>query len=355
VRLKTKMLPGKWVKCVRIGGAIFLLAASWRSSRAQNALPNAPSTAITQSPGQLPQSLSGAVQDVGGTPVGEATVSLVGPSGFARATTTDDDGEYRFDGVPVGDFTLTVKAEGLADGSARVTVAVGEHKAVEEFTLRLEEAKFQIDAVSQVELADEQIKQEETQRIFGAIPNFYVAYDQNTVSMTQKQKFKLASRTFIDPVTFISAGISAGINQALQAPVDWGQDLTGFGQRYGAQMVGAAAGVGFSGFLFPVIFHQDPRYFYKGTGTKTSRTWWALKQSIEQKSDNGHWEPAYSNMLGDVASTLATVAVYPHQDVNWGATAAENFGISIASQAFGNIMEEFVVPKLKWKKHTKTP
>jgi hypothetical protein len=352
VLLKLKKLPRRWEKCVLIGG-LMLLGASWGDSRAQQVLPDTPSSLMAQSSGL--QSLGGAVKDVGGTPVGEATVHLVGPGGFARVATTDDDGEYRFESVPVGDFTVTVKAEGLAEGSARVTLGAGEQREVPEFTLRLEEAKFQVDAVSQVELADEQIKVEETQRIFGAIPNFYVAYDQNTVSMTQKQKLKLASRTLIDPVTFIAAGISAGINQGLQSPVDWGQDLTGFGQRYGAQMVGAAAGVGFTGFLFPAIFHQDPRYFYKGTGTKSSRTWWALKQSIEQKGDKGHWEPAYSNMLGDVAATLATVAVYPHQDVNWGTTAAENFGLSIASQAFGNIMEEFVVPKLKWKKHTKTP
>ena len=67
---------------------------------------------------------------------------------------------------------------------------------------------------------------------------------------------------------------------------------------------------------------------------------------VEQKSDKGKWQPAWSNTLGDLAASTATEAVYPHEDVHWGSTTAANFGVNLAAEAFGNLMEEFVVPKL---------
>ena len=330
--------------------AVLLMAGSTAAVVAQT-VPDAPSAVQAQERAVV----SGVVKDVGETPVGGATVELLDATGVARKTVTDEDGAYRFGQVQAGRCTVSVKAEGLADDTAVVMVPGSGSVVVPEFALKLAMVNASVEAVGQREMAEIQIQQEEKQRIFGVIPNFYVAYDPNTVPMTQGQKFKLAGRTFLDPVTFVAAGLSAGFNQATQTPEAWGQDWAGYGQRYGAQMAGALAGVGFSGYLFPMIFHQDPRYFYKGTGTKTERAKWAIKQAFEQKSDKGRWEPAYSNMLGDLSSSLVTVALYPHQDADWGRTASEDFGLSIAGEAFGNLMEEFVVPKLHWHKKPSTP
>lgn len=337
-------------------GTMVLVLAGWVSGtglRAQGLLPDAPGAAANQT--QAHALVSGVVKDVGGTPVSGATVVLDGPAGFTRTAVTDEDGEYEFEGLAAGRYTISVKAEGLADGSAVVQVPGSGEVLVPGFALKLAMVNAEVTAVSQTELAEIQIKQEETQRVLGIVPNFYVAYDPNTVGMTQGQKFQLAGRTLIDPMTFVGAGFGAGINQATRTPVQWGQNWAGFGQRYGAQMVGALAGTGLSGYLFPAIFHQDPRYFYKGTGTKRERTWWALKQVFEQKSDKGKWEPAWSNTLGDLAASTATEAVYPHADVNWVSSTAESFGINLAGEAFGNLMEEFVVPKLTLHKKKQTP
>ncbi|WP_182277748.1 carboxypeptidase-like regulatory domain-containing protein [Granulicella sp. 5B5] len=306
-------------------------------------MPDAPSPAAQ---GQGRAMVSGVVKDVGGTPVGGAHVVLDGPAGMTRTAVTDEDGEYEFEGLVAGRYSVSVKAEGLADGRVVVMVPSSGDVKAPEFSLKLVTVNAEVEAVSPKELAEMQVKQEEKQRILGVIPNFYVAYDPNTVGMTQGQKLQLAGRTLIDPVTFAAAAVGAGLNQATQTPSQWGQDWAGFGQRYGAQMAGTLAGVGLSGYVFPAIFHQDPRYFYKADGTVKERTEWALKQVLEQRSDKGKWQPGWSNMLGDLAASTATVALYPHDDVHWGSTTAANFGLNLAGTAFGNIMEEFVVPKL---------
>lgn len=341
-------MRSRWV-CTALLQAGWVLAG-WVPVGVAQTVPDAPSAMV-----QATATVSGFVKDVGETPVGGARVELLGLAGAARETTTDDGGEYRFEGVEAGPYTVLVKAEGLAEGSAQVMVPSSGSVSVPAFALKLETVNSTVEAVGQKELAELQIHQEEKQRILGVIPNFYVAYDPNTVPMTQGQKLQLASRTLIDPVTFVAAGISAGVNQATQTPEQWGKDWPGYGQRYGAQMVGALAGVGLSGFVIPAIFHQDPRYFYKGTGTKTERAKWAVKQAFEQKNDKGKWGPAFSNILGDVGSSLVTVAVYPHQDIDWGTTVGEDFGLSFAGEAFGNLMQEFVVPKLHRHKKQPTP
>jgi hypothetical protein len=297
-------------------------------------------------------SLSGVVKDVGGTPVGEATVALTGPGGTQLQAESDDEGNFRLDGVPAGTFTLTVSADGLTTQTLPVTLGSQEQKVLPPFMLRIATAKFQVDAISQKELADQQLKVEEQQRILAVFPNFYVAYDPNTVPLTQTQKLKLAWRSVIDPEVFIGTAFGAGINQATQTPVEWNQNFTGFMQRYGAAYAGAVVATGLEGVVFPAVFHQDPRYF-KGTGTKKARFKWAMMQVVAQRDDKGKWVPAYSNTLGGLAASAATVALYPHQSTKWGPTIGAQLGLNFAGEAFGNLMVEFVVPHLPtFKKKT---
>jgi hypothetical protein len=288
--------------------------------------------------------------------VGEAVVALTGPDGFKRSVESDDDGNFRIDRLPAGAYTLTVSADGLTSVSTPVVLGPQEQRVLPPMLLRIATVASQVDAVSQVEMANEQLKVEEKQRILGIVPNFYVAYDPNTVPLDSAQKFKLAGRTVLDPEVFIAVGISAGIAQGTQTPIEWQQNFKGYAQRYGAGYAGALVGIGLSGAVFPTIFHEDPRYFYKGTGTTGERLRWSLKQAVEQRNDKGQWRPAYSNMLGDLSASLVTVAIYPHQATDWGKTTAVDFGLNIAGEAFGDLMEEFVVPKLgRHKKKAATP
>ena len=83
------------------------------------------------------------------------------------------------------------------------------------------------------EIATEQLKIEEKQRVFGIIPNFYVVYDHDAVPLTPKLKFKLALKTSFDPVTIGGIALLAGIKQAADTP-NYVQGAKGYGERFGA-------------------------------------------------------------------------------------------------------------------------
>ena len=60
-------------------------------------------------------------------------------------------------------------------------------------------AVMSVTAVTQEQMAGIQVRQEETQRIGGILPNYYVVYDANPQPMTKKLKFEMAWRSVVDP------------------------------------------------------------------------------------------------------------------------------------------------------------
>ena len=65
---------------------------------------------------------------------------------------------------------------------------------------RLQPKGFQVTAV-QNPLTSLRAAVEETQRVLGVIPNFYVTYVPDAPPLTRKQKYSLAWKSSIDPVT----------------------------------------------------------------------------------------------------------------------------------------------------------
>ena len=139
--------------------------------------------------------------------------------------------------------------------------------------------------------------------------------------------------------------VPLGLNKRLKFG-GYGQGAEGYGKRYGAAYGDLAIGTVISGAILPSILKQDPRYFYKGTGTKKSRILYAIAFSVICKGDNSRWQPAYSNLLGGLAASGISNLYYPPADRNGVSLTFENFGIGIAGSAAGNILQEFVIKKL---------
>jgi hypothetical protein len=197
------------------------------------------------------------------------------------------------------------------------------------------------------QVAVEQVKIEEQQRILGIIPNFYVAYDHDAVPLTTKLKFQLALKTITDPITIVGIGMLAGINQAGDVP-NYGQGAEGYGKRFGAATADSVSDVMIGGAILPSLLHQDPRYFYQGTGTNKSRTFHALASPFVCKGDNGRLQPNYSSVGGDLASAALSNAYYPASD-RGAAPLFENFFIGTGERMLGNVIQEFVLPRLTRK------
>jgi hypothetical protein len=196
-----------------------------------------------------------------------------------------------------------------------------------------------------VEVAEVQIKEQEKQRVLGVIPNFYVTYIPDAAPLTSKQKFELAWKTTIDPVTFGLVGAIAGAQQALNQFGGYGQGAQGYGKRYGAAYADFVTGTFIGGAIFPSVLKQDPRYFYKGTGTKRSRFLYAISNSVICKGDNGHWQPNYSAILGSIASGGISNLYYPPND-RGAALVFENALIGIGATAAADLLQEFLIRKL---------
>jgi hypothetical protein len=152
----------------------------------------------------------------------------------------------------------------------------------------------------------------------------------------------MSFRTVIDPANFAIAGIIAGIEQATDAFPGYHQGAEGFGKRYGATLADGTVGALLGGAVFPAILRQDPRYFYKGTGSVTSRALYALAAAFICRGDNGKWQPNYSSVLADIATGAVSNTYYPASDRN-GLTGTVEIGlINAAEDGFSNLLQEFV-------------
>jgi hypothetical protein len=100
------------------------------------------------------------------------------------------------------------------------------------------------------------------------------------------------------------------------------------------------------GAVLPVLFHQDPRYFYKGTGTVWQRTRYALSTAVIARGDNGKWQPAYAGLLGDFGSGAISNLYYPASNRNGAGLTIENGFLAVAGDAVGNLLQEFVLRKM---------
>ena len=93
-------------------------------------------------------------------------------------------------------------------------------------------------------------------------------------------------------------GAIAGVEQASNTFAGYGQGAQGYGKRFGANYADAFIDTMIGGAILPSLFKQDPRYFYKGTGTIRSRAMYAIANSVICKGDNGRWQPNYSGDSG---------------------------------------------------------
>lgn len=300
----------------------------------------------------------GTVIDVNEHTVSSASVVLEGSSPSERRTVvTNSTGFFQFHDLNPGTrYQITVRAKGFADWvSPAIILQPGQYLDLTRVRLRIATVITTVNAGYATEplepLATEQVKAEEKQRILGIIPNFYVLYDRNAVPLTARLKFSLALKTATDPSSFIGAGILAGIYQAAHTP-GYVEGWKGYGQRFGAVYAGAYAG-GFTdimigGAILPSLLHQDPRFFYQGTGTKRSRILHAVLSAFVTRGDNGRQQPNYSALGGDLASAAISNTYYPAANRGAG-QVFENALINTSERVIANQGQEFILGKLTSK------
>ncbi len=292
-------------------------------------------------------SIAGTVLDVSGAAVPGAEVSLTHEDGTElRTMVSEANGEFSFTKIPPGPYLVVVTAKGFAPfTSEEFVVAVQQAYEVPIVSLSVATASIEVMVRPTDLIAAEQIRAAEKQRLMGIIPNFYTSYIYDAAPLTWKQKFSLAARGTFDPVAVIGVGLAAGIEQANNSYPGYGQGAAGYSKRYAAKFVDGRSSDFLTHAVFPALFHQDPRYYYQGSGTVKSRLVHALGSAFVTRSDSGRNQPNYSYLLGNMCSAALSNLYYPQ--ANRGAHLVfTNTAIGLAGRLGTNLVREFLSKRL---------
>jgi hypothetical protein len=296
----------------------------------------------------LAGSISGKVADQSGVSIAGAVVNLKreGQSSGLEVT-SDEDGLFALYNVAPGPFLLTISSPGLASQELSGTLQSGEAYATPLIVLIIPTQITEVRvALTPEELADVQVKEQEKQRVFGLVPNFYVTYEAHPAPLTAKRKYELAWKSASDPITLVGVGVLAGIGQAGDRWGGYGQGMQGYAKRYGASYANVFAATLIGGAIMPSILKQDPRYFYKGSGSKRSRFFYALASSVICKGDNGNWQPNYSNVIGAFGGAGLQALYLPANDRRGSGFVVSSALVRLGETSLAGVLQEFVFSKL---------
>jgi hypothetical protein len=297
--------------------------------------------------GTAPQNLSsitGTVQDLHGMPIQDVQVTLTGPNQAAgRMVTVDSNGAFSFAGLVAGNYRVTIMLPDRTPSDAvSLVLDAGEKRELPIVASRTPTTKATVHVTASIlQVAEAQVKEAEKQRVLGVFPNFYTGYIWNSAPMTPKLKFKLALRSTLDPVSILVASSVAGAEQVHNTFPGYGRGWPGYGKRFGAAYADDFVGTMISRALLSTLFHQDPRYFYRGTGSVRSRASYAVESTFVTRGDNGRRQANYSHILGTFVTAGISNVYRDPSDRSASLTFRDGL-IGIGSSAVGNLLREFL-------------
>jgi hypothetical protein len=252
-------------------------------------------------------------------------------------------GEFEFTAVAPGTYTVTASGKGMTTFvSNPIDLHASQSVFVPNVVLRVAAAATSITVTDRTEASIEQVEIAEQQRVFKVFPNFYSSYDWNAPPMLAKQKYQLAVRTLIDPVTFLSTAGIAGAEQYENVFPSFGGGIEGYGKRYGAAYATHASGELLTRAVFPSIFHSDPRFFIMGRGSAQARAIHAIASTFVTRGDNGSRKINFAEILGSFSSASLSNAYFPPQERGGNLVLINGFG-DIGGDILDNLIREFVL------------
>jgi Carboxypeptidase regulatory-like domain len=296
--------------------------------------------------------ITGTVTDIEDAAVPGATVTVDGPaSNEHRTLATNETGWFELHNLdPAISYKVTISAKGFADWtSPAVVLKPGQALELTDIKLKISVVETTVVALTVEQLATQQVKAEEKQRVLGIIPNFFVVYDKHAVPLTTKLKYQLAFRSATDVVSIAGDVFLAGVNQAADTP-KYQQGAEGFGQRFGAAYADSFSNIMIGGAVLPSLLHQDPRYFYQGTGTGRSRLIHAISNPFICKGDNGRSQFNYSGIGGNLIAGSLTNLYYPPSNRGPGLVFSSTL-INTGGRLANAVVQEFVLRRYTTNSH----
>jgi hypothetical protein len=189
---------------------------------------------------------------------------------------------------------------------------------------------------------DDQARGTSNDRLFFALPNFLTLENEGHVlPMTAGQKFKVVARGSFDPVQYFWYGFLAGISQAQNSEPGYGQGAAGYGKRYGATFADGTIENFMTGAVLPSLLRQDPRFFQSGKGGFGRRAGYAVSRIFVTRTDSGHQQFNFSEILGSAAAaSISTYSYHPSDDRNFANTLSV-WGSQVGYDTLTIVVKEF--------------
>jgi hypothetical protein len=180
----------------------------------------------------------------------------------------------------------------------------------------------------------------EDKRIFGVLPNYRTTENALPFQpITGKQKMAIAAKDSFDWPAYATAALFSTLYQLEDQNHSFGQGMAGYGKRFGTAYGDQMIGNMFQEGIIPAVFHQDPRYFRLGEGTKKHRALYALSQTMVARMDSGRRTFNFSEWGGAAAAAAISNAYYP--DTRNFNDNLEKLLTAVATDAFSNVAKEF--------------
>lgn len=318
-------------------------------------------SAYAQAPGQpsmngknqvtasaITSTVSGTIVDTNGDVIEGAQVQLskTGSPGILQQMNSGAMGQFALGGLEPGTYLITVSRPGLATFVSKpVVLRSGTPVILPKVVLGIAAATTTVTVMDPAAASIEQVEIAEQQRVLKVFPNFYSSFDWNAPPVLPKQKYRLAARTLVDPVTFLTTGAIAGVEQYENIFPSFGGGLDGYGKRYGAAYATHASGELLIRAVFPAIFHTDPRYFIKGNGGARARAEHAIASTFVTRGDNGTRKLNFPEILGAFSAAALSNAYFPANERGANLVLVNGFG-DLGGDMLDNLLREFVLNHL---------
>jgi len=177
-------------------------------------------------------------------------------------------------------------------------------------------------------------------RILGIIPNYRTyptLLDYQPIST--REKFAIATQDAFDRGTFVLAALFGGYSQLTDANRSFGQGVEGYAHYFVTSFADWSIGDYMTEAVFPVLLHQDPRYFRRGSGSGPGRFLYAMSQIFWTRTDSGGHMFNFSEIGGNAAASAISQAYYPENRT--AAEAGSKLAIQVGMDMASNVLKEF--------------
>lgn len=179
-----------------------------------------------------------------------------------------------------------------------------------------------------------------SKHVLGIIPNFRTSDTlKDYKPLTPREKFKIAAEDSFDRGTVALAALFAGQSQLSNDNRAFGQGVAGYSKYLASAYADFVIGNYMTEGIFPVLLHQDPRYFRRGSGSGWSRMGYSMGQIFWTHRDSGGAEFNYSEVVGNSVAVAISTAYY--SDDRSVREALSQLGVQLGVDMATNVLKEF--------------